>query len=131
MEGIRKFKKIMLTGFCAVMMFFMLLPFVSMVNAGTREENTQKIERFLNNDAVKRGMVEKGETYERVMRNVDKMSDAQVEKLAEHANVQVGGELRDSGEGGFWSTYGLLVLIVFVGLPIVSIIILVASGAMV
>ena len=42
-----------------------------------------------------------------VMRNISTMSDGQVEKLAEHANVQtvqVGGEIKDSGED-FWTFY--------------------------
>ncbi|MBI5328923.1 MAG: hypothetical protein HZB80_11660 [Deltaproteobacteria bacterium] len=106
MEKMRRFKKTMI-GIYAIMMMFMLFPMNNAANSATRQENMQKIENFLSNDAVNRGISEKGETYERVMRNIGMMSDAQVEKLAEYANaqtVQVGGEIKDSGED-FWTFY--------------------------
>ena len=106
MEKMRRFKKTMI-GIYAIMMMFMLFPMNNAANSATRQENMQNIENFLSNDAVNRGISEKGETYERVMRNIGTMSDAQVEKLAGYANaqtVQVGGEIKDSGED-FWTFY--------------------------
>ena len=121
MEKMRRFKKTMI-GIYAIMMMFMLFPMNNAANSATWQENMQKIENFLSNDAVNRGISEKGETYERVMRNIGTMSDAQVEKLTGYANaqtVQVGGEIKDSGED-FWTFYkwyliaslGLLVLLI-------------------
>lgn len=107
MKSIRKARKFALVAFNVMVMALMVMPMITGINAATREENTQKIQDFLSNDAVNRGISEKGETYERVMRNINTMSDGQVEKLAEHANaqtVQVGGEIKDSGED-FWTFY--------------------------
>lgn len=107
MEKIRRTRKVVLLGFGIIMVALMGVHMVSVSGAATREENTQKIQDFLSNDAVNRGISERGESYERVMRNIGMMSDVQVEKLAEHANaqtVQVGGEIRDSGED-FWMFY--------------------------
>lgn len=107
MKSIRKARKFALVAFNVMVMALMVMPMITGINAATREENTQKIQDFLSNDAVNRGISERGETYEKVMRNIGMMSDAQVEKLAEHANVQivqVGGEIKDSGED-FWTFY--------------------------
>lgn len=107
MKSIRKARKFALVAFNVMVMALMVMPMITGINAATREENTQKIQDFLSNDAVNRGISERGETYEKVMRNIGMMSDAQVEKLAEHANVQIvqlGGEIKDSGED-FWTFY--------------------------
>ncbi len=107
MKSIRKTRKFALVAFNVMIMALMVMPMITGINAATRDENTQKIQDFLSNDAVNRGISERGETYERVMRNIGMMNDAQVEKLAGHANaqtVQVGGEIKDSGED-FWTFY--------------------------
>lgn len=107
MEKLRRLKKKVIVGIYAIMALFMLFPMSNTANSATREENVQKIERFMSNDVVNRQVSERGETYERVMRNIGTMSDAQVDKLAEYANaqtVQVGGEISNSGDD-FWTFY--------------------------
>lgn len=125
MKSIRKARKFALVAFNVMVMALMVMPMITGINAATREENTQKIQDFLSNDAVNRGISERGETYEKVMRNIGMMSDAQVEKLAEHANVQivqVGGEIKDSGED-FWTFYKWY-LIAVLGLTVLLILML-------
>jgi hypothetical protein len=106
MEKMQRVQKAVLIGVCVVMALCTLFTVNSAANSATRDENVKKIERFLSNDAGKTGLTEKGETYERVMLNIGMMSDTQVESLAEHATaqIQVGGELRDSGDD-FWTFY--------------------------
>lgn len=79
MKSIRKARKFALVAFNVMVMALMVMPMITGINAATREENTQKIQDFLSNDAVNRGISERGETYEKVMRNIGMMSDAQVE----------------------------------------------------
>lgn len=115
MKAMRKAGKAMMVAMSAIITMMLV---VSLAGAATREENVQKIERFLSNDVVNRGISERGETYERVMRNVNTMSDTQVEKLAEHAttHMQVGGAL-ESSQSEFWAIYGLYILLV--ALPLI------------
>lgn len=91
------------------------------IDAATREENIQKIESFLNNEKRASFLEEKGTSPERIISQLDSLSDTQLEKLAFQANLQqVGGGLDDSGVSDFWKTWGLLIIIVGI-VPIILI----------
>lgn len=64
MKKIRGLRKVVLVGFGIIVVALMGVQMVSVSGAATRDENIQKIEGFLSNDAVNRGISEKGETYE-------------------------------------------------------------------
>lgn len=104
MKKFRKVRKTVLVVFNIIFMSFILSPVLYGANAATREENVKKIGAFLQNEQIRTFLREKGASAEDVAGKLGSMSDTQVEKLAEHATMQVGGEIKDSGED-FWTFY--------------------------
>lgn len=111
MKGIRKSGKVLLIGLNIVVMVLMIFQMFSVSDAATRDENIQKIKDFLRNEAVANSSIKMGKSPEKIISQLDSLSDWQIEKLATHANIQVGGAIEDTGVSDFWKTYGLLVVI--------------------
>ena len=124
MKRIRGLRKIVLIGFGIVMMVLMGIQMVSVSDAATRDENIQKIKDFLSDEAVANSSIKMGKSPEKVISQLDSLSDWQLEKLAVHANFQVGGAIDDSGTSDFWKTWGLLGVLMIVA-PIILLIALV------
>jgi len=123
MKRIRGLRKIVLIGFGIVMMVLMGIQMVSVSDAATREDNVQKIKDFLSDEAVANSSIKMGKSPEKVISQLDSLSDWQLEKLAVHANFQVGGAIDDSGTSDFWKTWGLLTIIAIVA-PIILLVVL-------
>lgn len=111
MKRIRGLRKIVLMGFGIVMMVLMGFQMVSVSDAATREENVQKIKDFLSNEKVVEGLQKRWTSPETISKSLDSFSDSQIENLANHANLQVGGAIDDSGTSDFWKTWGLLIIL--------------------
>jgi|SRR3989338_121207 len=124
MKRIRGLRKIVLIGFGIVMMVLMGFQMVSVSDAATREENVQKIKDFLSNEKVVEGLEKRWTSPETISKSLSSFSDSQIEKLANHANLQVGGAIDDSGTSDFWKTWGLLGVLMIVA-PIILLIALV------
>ena len=124
MKRIRGLRKIVLIGFGIVMMVLMGFQMVSVSDAATREENVQKIKDFLSNEKVVEGLEKRLTSPETISKSLSSFSDSQIEKLANHANLQVGGAIDDSGTSDFWKTWGLLGVLMIVA-PIILLIALV------
>ena len=124
MKRIRGLRKIVLIGFGIVMMVLMGIQMVSVSDAATREENVQKIKDFLSNEKVVEGLEKRWTSPETISKSLSSFSDSQIEKLANHANLQVGGAIDDSGTSDFWKTWGLLGVLMIVA-PIILLIALV------
>ena len=118
MKRIRGLRKIVLIGFGIVMMVLMGFQMVSVSDAATREENVQKIKDFLSNEKVVEGLEKRWTSPETISKSLSSFSDSQIEKLANHANLQVGGAIDDSGSSDFWKTWGLLGVLLIVA-PII------------
>src|SRR3989338_767127 len=123
MKRIRGLRKIVLIGFGIVMMVLMGIQMVSVSDAATREDNVQKIKDFLSDEAVANSSIKMGKSPEKVISQLDSLSDWQLEKLAVHANFQVGGAIDDSGTSCFWKSWGLLTIIAIVA-PIILLVVL-------
>ena len=106
------------------MMVLMGFQMVSVSDAATREENVQKIKDFLSNEKVVEGLEKRWTSPETISKSLSSFSDSQIEKLANHANLQVGGAIDDSGTSDFWKTWGLLGVLMIVA-PIILLIALV------
>jgi len=106
-----------------ISVFFAMLAVMSVVvtasyaEASTREENISKIENFLESDAIKESMEQKGKNLEEMMEEINDMGDWQIKILANNANMQVGGALDDTGVDSFWKTWGVLIIVASI-LPI-------------
>lgn len=124
MERIRGLRKVVLLGFSIIMMVLMGTQMVSVSDAATRDENIQKIKDYLSNEAVANSSIKMGKSPEKVISQLDSLSDWQLEKLAAHANLQVGGAIDDSGTSDFWKTWGLLGVLLIVA-PIILLVLLV------
>lgn len=111
MEKIRGTRKVALLGFGIIMMVLMGVQMVSVSGAATREENIQKINGFLSNEKVTEGLQTRGTSPETISKSLDSFSDSQIENLANHANLQVGGAIDDSGVSDFWKTWGLYMIV--------------------
>ncbi len=115
MKRIGGSRKTVLIWLNVVMMVLVLSPIWGYVaDAATREENIQKIETFLTKEAVVEKSIEKGispEKIEKVNGQLNSLSDAQLERLAENLNLQVGGALEDDAVSSFWKTWGLIIII--------------------
>lgn len=118
MKNLRRAKKGILAFLSIIMAAVIILPAWSIATAATREENVQKIETFLSSDAATEKLTEKGVSKDKIMGQLDSMSDTQLENLAKNANMQqVGGALDDSSNTEFWAVYGLYILLI--GLPLI------------
>lgn len=112
MKNMRRFKMALLVALNITMIAMLAAPMTYIANAATREENIQKIQGFLSNEAIKEGLQkEHGVSTEKILNSLNILSDSQIENLANHANLQVGGAIEDSGVGDFWKTYGLLMIV--------------------
>ena len=111
MKRIRGLRKVVLVGFGIIMMALMGVQMVSVSGAATREENIHKINGFLSNEKVTEGLQKKGTSPETISKSLDSFSDSQIENLANHANLQVGGAIDDSGVSDFWKTWGLYMIV--------------------
>lgn len=112
MKKIRGLKKVVLVGFGIIMMGFMGVQMVSVSGAATRDEDIQKIKGFLSNEKVVEGLQkEHGVSTEKILNSLNGLSDSQIENLANHANLQVGGAIDDSGVSDFWKTWGLYMIV--------------------
>ena len=98
-------------GLSVVIIVVMISLMADGANAAGRDENIQKIKDFLNNETAANGLTEKGVSAEKIMGQLDSLSDAQLEKLADNANLQVGGAIEDSEVSDFWKTWGLIIII--------------------
>lgn len=115
MKSMRRFKRALLIALNIMMIAMIAAPMVYVANAATRDENIQKIHGFLNNNAVKEGLQkEHGVSTEKILNSLNGLSDSQIENLANHANLQVGGAIEDSGVGDFWKTWGLYMIVAMV-----------------
>jgi hypothetical protein len=95
------------------------------IDAATRDENIQKINGFLSNEKVIEGLQKRGTSPDTISKSLDSFSDSQIENLANHANLQVGGRIDDSGTSDFWKTWGTIFLI-YMGVLVTLVIIIVA-----
>lgn len=121
MKNLRRAKKGIMAFLSVIMAAVIILPAWSIATAATREENVQKIETFLSTDAATEKLTEKSVSKEKVMGQLDSMSDTQLETLAQSANQQVGGALDDNTT--FWALYGTYVIV-----SIVMVLILAAAA---
>ena len=124
MEKIRRTRKVVLLGFGIIMMGLMGVQMVPVSGAATREENIQKINGFLSNEKAAEGLQTRGTSPETISKSLDSFSDSQIENLANHANLQVGGAIDDSGVSDFWKTWGLIIIIATV-VPIILLMVLI------
>lgn len=120
----RKSGKVLLIGLNIVVMVLMGIQMVSVSDAATREDNIQKVKEFLGNEAVVSSSIKMGKSPEKVINQLDSLSDWQIEMLTNHANLQVGGAIDDSGTSDFWKTWGFLGVLMIVA-PIILLIALV------
>lgn len=105
---------------------FMALQTGSVANAATREENVRKIENYLGSDTAKNSMQKRGLSSKRVLKSLTRFTDAQVENLAQRANIQVGGALDRDSSDDFWTVYKWY-LIVVGAVFVISMIVLLAT----
>lgn len=105
MKGLRKMSRSVLMVFNIILMTLIIAPMWQVSDAATREENIHKIETFLADEVVAGSLMEKGVSPEKIIGQLDSMSDTQLEKLAENAELQVGGALDDDPTKDFWTFY--------------------------
>lgn len=106
MKRMKKTDRLVLVALNVMMMTLIVLPMLAGISAATREENVQKIQGFLSNDAVEENMQkEHGISSEKILNSLNALSDSQVENLANHANRQVGGALDTNSGDDFWTFY--------------------------
>lgn len=102
----KKQVKPILIGITIIFALLVGSPMFCVVYGTTREENIQKIEGFLNNEKVKDSLIQKGASPEKIIDSLNRLGDSQIEKLAEKANLQVGGAIEDKDTGAdFWEFY--------------------------
>lgn len=106
-----RLRKAVLIGLSVLTMVVMVSLVGHNSDAASRDENIQKIKNFLSNEAVANGLTEKGGSAEKMIQQLDSLSDVQLEKLASHANLQVGGAIEDSEVATFWKTWGLYMIV--------------------